>query len=88
MAEEQIKRLKAGKKQVDVANAFAEARAAKLADELAQLRGAPGQSAGAAEAQHEQHMKDVAASEAQAQECKSLQEQVSEASHLPAECHA
>ena len=88
MAEEQIKRLKAGKKQVDVANAFAEARAAKLADELAQLRGAPGQSAGAAAAQHEQHMKDVAASEAQAEECKSLQEQVSEAAHPPARCYA
>ena len=88
MAEEQIKRLKASKKQVDVANAFAEARAAKLADELAQLRGAPGQSTGAAAAQHEQHIKDVAASEAQAEECKSLQEQVSKAVHPSARCYA
>ena len=86
VAEEQIKRLKASKKQVDIANAFAEARAAKLADEMAQLRGAPGQSAGVAEAQHEQHMKDVAASQAQAEECKSLQEQVFGASHPPAQC--
>ena len=84
VAEEQIKRLKASKKQVDVANAFAEARAAKLADELAQLRGAPGQGAAVAEAQHKQHMKDVATSEARAEECKSLQEQVSEA--FPPSC--
>ena len=83
MAEEQIKRLKAGKKQVDVANAFAEARAAKLADELAQLRGAPGQNTSGADAQHEQHMKDVAASEAQAEECKRLHDQVFEAVHPP-----
>ena len=88
VAEEQIKRLKAGKKQVDVANAFAEARAAKLADELAQLRAEPGQGAGAADAQHEQHMKDVAASEALAEQCKSLQGQVPEAIPPPAECHA
>lgn len=52
-----------------MANAFAEARAAKLADELAELR-AQGQTAGA---QRDQHLKDVAVNEAQAEECKRLQ---------------
>ena len=70
-AEDQIRRLKTAKQQVDVANAFAEARAAKLADELAEARAAQGSSAGA-----QQHLKDVAVIEEKAGECQRLQEQV------------
>lgn len=78
MAEEQIRSLKSGKQLADMANAFAEARAAKLAEELAELRRADaGQRPGAAGAQREQQRaEDAAASEAQAEECKRLQEQV------------
>ena len=72
VAEEQIRKLKAAKQQADVASAFTEARAAKLAEELADLR-AQGQSAAG---QHEQHMRDVALNAARAEECKRLQEEV------------
>ena len=71
LAEDQIRRLKTAKQQADVANAFAEARAAKLADELAEARAAQGSSAGA-----QQHLKDVAVIEEKAGECQRLQEQV------------
>lgn len=71
IAEDQIRRLKTAKQQADVANAFAEARAAKLADELAEARAAQGSSAGA-----QQHLKDVAVIEEKAGECQRLQEQV------------
>ena len=72
-AEDQIRRLKTAKQQADVANAFAEARAAKLADELAEAQAARGGSAGA---QHDQHLKDIAVVEETAGECQRLQEQV------------
>lgn len=72
MAEEQIRKMKAAKQQADMASAFTEARAAKLAEELAGLR-AQGQSAAG---QHDQHMKAVALNAARAEECKRLQEEV------------
>ena len=73
IAEDQIRRLKTAKQQADVANAFAEARAAKLADELAEARAAQGGSAGT---QHDQHLKDIAVVQEKAEECQRLQEQV------------
>ena len=83
MAEEQIRKLKAAKQQADVASAFTEARAAKLAEELADLR-AQGQSAAA---QHEQRMRDIAANAARAEECRRLQEEVQSClPHQPLQC--